>query len=271
MKKSFIIFLILVILALAEGTPVKAQDKFGDERIPAFNTAARVVAVALAEVGYEEGENNYSIYGIWNGLNYTPWCGSFVSWSAHSAGVPTTSIKRYANYCIGEIKWFKSEKRWKNSDYKPQPGDIIFIDSSYIYEHTGIVVKCVKDIVYTVEGNAKDMVKEKQYAVNDNMIIGYGIPKYNTAKSYANDGLIAQQEVTLDSKSLTIKIESKDKLTANISPETTVMTRVWTSTNRKICSVNTKGEIIGISAGVAVISVEITNGKVAKCKVTVKK
>ncbi|MHB8129960.1 MAG: CHAP domain-containing protein [Mobilitalea sp.] len=271
MKKFFIIYMILVILISAEGTPVKAQDKFGDERIPAFNTAARIVAVALAEVGYHEGEDNYSKYGKWNGLNYTAWCGSFVTWSAHMAGVPTTSIKRYANNCMAEVKWFKSVKRWKNSDYKPQPGDIIFIDSAYKYNHTGLVVKCEKDIVYTVEGNAKDMVKAKQYSVKDKVIIGYGIPKYKEAKTYAKDSLIGQQVVTLDSKSLTIKTEAKSVLTASVSPETTLMTRVWTSSNRKICTVNSKGEITGISPGVAIISVEITSGKVAKCKVTVKK
>lgn len=64
MKKRFIVYLILVILMLAECTPVKAQDKFGDENIPAFNTAARVIAVALTQVGYEEGEKNYSKFGI---------------------------------------------------------------------------------------------------------------------------------------------------------------------------------------------------------------
>lgn len=254
---------------LAECTPVKAQDKFGDEKIPAFNTAARVIAVALTQVGYEEGEKNYSKFGIWNGQNYMPWCGSFVSWCAHQAGVPTTSINRYSNNCMAEVKWFKSELRWKNSDYKPQPGDIFFIDSPYIYNHTGLVVKYENDIVYTVEGNAADMVKEKQYSVKDKRIIGYGIPEYNKAKTYANDSIIGQQEVTLDSKALTIETESKSVLTATVSPKTSVNTRVWTSTNPKICTVNSKGEIIGKSAGVVTISVEITSGNVAKCKVTV--
>ena len=193
-----------------------------------------------------------------------------MSWCAHQAGVPTTSIKRYSDNCNAEYKWFQSEKRWKNSNYKPQPGDVIFFDTQYIYNHTGLVVKCEDDIVYTVEGNASDMVKEKQYSVNDNRIIGYGIPKYNKAKTYANDGLIGQQEVTLDSNSLTIETESKSVLTASVSPESTVNTKVWTSTNPKICTVNWKGEMVGKSLGVAYISVEITNGKVAKCKVTVK-
>jgi hypothetical protein len=260
----------LVIFTLAECTPVYAQEKSKDERIPAFNTAARVVAVALAEVGYEEGKSNYSKYGKWNGQNYKPWCGSFVSWSAHMAGVPTTSIKKYSNNCMAEFKWFKSIKRWKNSEYEPKTGDIIFLDTKYKYEHTGLVVKCENNIVYTIEGNANDMVMEKQYSVDDDRIIGYGIPKYDEAKTYATDSLIGQQEVTLDSKSLTIETETKSVLTASISSAKTISTRVWTSSNPKICTVNSEGEISGKSAGVAIISVEITNGKVAKCKVTVK-
>jgi hypothetical protein len=270
MKKRFLIYMMLVILTLAECTSVSAQDRFSEEGIPAFNTAARVVAVALAEVGYNEGKGNYSKYGKWNGRNYIAWCGSFVSWSAHQAGVPTTSIKRFSDNCMAEVKWFKSEKRWKNSNYKPMPGDIIFIDSTYKYNHTGLVVKCEDDIIYTIEGNAKDMVKEKQYSADDIRIIGYGIPNYNKAKTYAADSLIALQEVTLDSKSLSIKVESKNVLTANVSPQSKVITQVWTSTNPKICTVNSIGEIVGKSAGVAIISVEITNGKVAKCEVTVK-
>lgn len=269
MKKSLLIYLFLLIFALAECTPVYAQETSNDERIPAFNTAARVVAVALAEVGYEEGKLNYSKYGKWNGQNYKPWCGSFVSWSAHMAGVSTTSVKRYSNNCLAEIKWFKSIKRWKNPDYEPTTGDVIFIDTQYKYEHTGLVVKCENNIVYTVEGNAEDMVMERQYPVNDDRIIGYGIPKYDEAKTYAKDSLIGQQEVTLDSKSLAIETETKSVLIASISSEKTISTQVWTSSDPQICTVNSEGEISGKSAGVAIISVVITNGKVAKCKVTV--
>jgi|GEM_PF-893026 len=271
MKKHFIIYMMLVILMLAECTPVSAQDRFGDAKTPAFNTAERVLAVALAEVGYKEGEGNNSKYGKWNGRNYIAWCGSFVSWCAHQAGVPTTSIKSYSNNCMAEVKWFKSEKRWKDSSYKPMPGDIIFIDTNYKYEHTGLVVKCEDDIIYTVEGNSENMIREKQYSVDDIRIIGYGIPNYKKAKSYADDSLIGQQEVTLDSKFLSVKVKSKKVLIASVSPQLIVTTKVWTSTNPKICTVNSKGEIVGKSAGVAVISVEITNGKVAKCKVTVEK
>lgn len=271
MKKRIIIYLILATLILVQYKPVEAQTIFGDERIPAFNTANRIVKVALAEVGYKEGKNNYSVYGKWNGQNHKAWCGSFVSWCAHEAGVPTTSIKRYSDNCMAEYRWFKSQNRWKSNSYKPQPGDIVFLDTQYKYEHTGIVVKCEKGIVYTVEGNTSDMVKLKQYSVKDDHIIGYGIPEYDKAKTYAKDKLVGTQEVTLDSKFQVLVIGTKNILIPNVSPKTTVNTVVWTSTNPKICTVNTKGEIMGKNAGVAIVSVMITNGNLSKCKVTVKK
>jgi hypothetical protein len=262
------IVLTLALILFAEIVPVKAEEIFTGDQIPAFNTAERVVAVALAEVGYKEGEGNNTKYGKWNGRNYIAWCGSFVSWCAHKAGVPTSSIKRYSDNCIAEYNWFKDEKRFENSDYIPKAGDIIFIDSDYKYDHTGIVVNYRDGIIYTVEGNSKDMVKEKQYSADDERIIGYGIPEYKI-KTYSSDGDVGSQEVNLEYTSLTISAGSKITLTADITPETKVKTKVWTSSDSKIFTVNWKGEIVAKSFGTAYLTVEITNGKTVECKVTV--
>lgn len=265
MKKRVWLYLLLFTLILPQSVPVYA----GSGRIPAFNTADRIVAAALAETGYKEGKNNDSKYGKWNGRNYIPWCGSFVSWCAHQAGVPADSIKPFSDNCMAEFAWFKSEKRWKPNTYKPNPGDVIFIDTQYKYEHTGLVVKYENGIVYTVEGNANDMVKERQYKRGDSRIIGYGIPTYAKAKTYSKTGLIGSQKVSLDNGSLTLESGSQAVLTARVAPKTTVTAQVWSSTDPKICSVNSKGEIIAKNKGEAVISVTITNGSTARCKIKV--
>lgn len=63
----------------------------------AAGEAAKMVSVALAEVGYLEkksasnldsktanaGSNNYTKYGKWYGLDGQPWCDMFVSWCAY--------------------------------------------------------------------------------------------------------------------------------------------------------------------------------------------
>jgi hypothetical protein len=44
-------------------------------------TAARIVEVALAEVGTIEGpKDNETKYGKFTKSNFQPWCGSFVMW-----------------------------------------------------------------------------------------------------------------------------------------------------------------------------------------------
>ena len=58
-------------------------------------TAARMVEVALKEEGYVEGpKDNETKYGAFTKANYLPWCGSFVMWCAHQAGVKMPKIGR---------------------------------------------------------------------------------------------------------------------------------------------------------------------------------
>lgn len=268
MRKRFIAFLTVLMITLTECVPVSAEETFTGDEIPAFNTAERVVAVALAEVGYSEGKGNNSIYGTWNGRNYIAWCGSFVSWCAHKAGVPTSSIKRFSDNCDAEYAWFQSKNRAETSDYTPKAGDIIFIDSVYKYNHTGIVVDYRDGIVYTVEGNAGDMVKAKEYTIDDTRIIGYGIPEYQKTVTYPKNGNIGDQSVSM-TETLKISIGSRTTLKPVVSPISAVKKMIWSSSDPKICKVNWKGEVVGKSAGTAFITVEITNGKTAVCKIIV--
>ena len=53
-----------------------------------------IVGVALTQVGYKEGSNNYTKYGVWYGLSNSPWCGMFVSWCAKEAGIPNSILNR---------------------------------------------------------------------------------------------------------------------------------------------------------------------------------
>ena len=50
-------------------------------------TAQRFIEVALDEVGYIEKPENLTKYGEYTKANGLPWCGSFVNWCAHQAGV----------------------------------------------------------------------------------------------------------------------------------------------------------------------------------------
>lgn len=75
-------------------------------------------------------------------------------------------------------------KQWKERDYTPRAGDIIFFDwadsNDGKADHVGIVEKVENDTVYTIEGNTRgDMCKENHYKINSSVILGYGTPEYN--------------------------------------------------------------------------------------------
>ena len=42
-------------------------------------------------------------------------------------------------------------------------------------DHVGIVEKVDSGMVYTVEGNSRDMCRQKQYTLGSGVILGYGM------------------------------------------------------------------------------------------------
>ena len=50
-------------------------------------TGRDLVNVALKEVGYTEGANNYNKYGASFGVNNEAWCAFFVSWCLEQIGI----------------------------------------------------------------------------------------------------------------------------------------------------------------------------------------
>ena len=43
-------------------------------------------------------------------------------------------------------------------------------------DHVGIVERVENNVVYTVEGNSRDMCRQKQYSLGSSVILGYGMP-----------------------------------------------------------------------------------------------
>jgi peptidoglycan hydrolase-like protein with peptidoglycan-binding domain len=164
-------------------------------------TVARIIEVAKAEVGTIEGpKDNETKYGKWTGANFLPWCQSFVSWSAFTAGLdPKTYPKSAAT--IAASDFFKKNNRWadaRNDD--PTPGDWIYFDfpddGVNRISHVGL---CIKNngngTIQVIEGNTSGTSKgdqrnggmcvEKTRAyVKDNKlklmnpVVGWGRPVY---------------------------------------------------------------------------------------------
>ncbi len=145
-------------------------------------TAARIIEVALAEVGTVETGENLTKYGKFTKADGLPWCGSFCNWVFDQAKVKIPSMVSTA---AGAHK-MKELGRWIED--KPQPGDLCFMDFPHDgidrISHIGIVVKVGATSVYCIEGNTSGtgdqrnggmvMVKRRYLGKE---IVGFARPK----------------------------------------------------------------------------------------------
>lgn len=84
---------------------------------------------------------------------------------------------------------------------------------------------------------------------------------------------VLSKKVTLNKTKLTINDGMSYALKATLSPSnTTTKTCTWSSSNKKVVTVTSKGVITAVGPGTAVITCKTKDtGKIAKCTVTVKK
>ena len=143
----------------------------------------QIVTVALTQIGNVGGDPYWSWYGFGSRVE---WCACFVSWCANECGyIDTGVIPKYAG-CVNGVQWFKDRGQWVDGSAEPAPGIFFDWDSpdgssgpqDGLSDHTGIVQKVENGIVYTVEGNSGDSVRQKQYSVGYYEILGYGVPQY---------------------------------------------------------------------------------------------
>ena len=176
-------------------------------------TAAKVIAVAVGEIGYKEKASNASLddkaanagsanytkyardfdqkYPNWyNGKkNGYAWCDMFVDWCFLTAFGYEKALKLLCQPeksagagCTYSLRYYKNKGQFHTSG--PKPGDQIFFGSSLDNSsHTGIVEKVDGSKVYTIEGNTSDQVARRSYALSNSRILGYGRPAYDAEGS----------------------------------------------------------------------------------------
>ena len=131
-----------------------------------------IVNIAIDQVGNEGGQPYWSWYGF---NSRVEWCACFVSWCLNQAGY---SEPKFAACQSQGIPWFRNNGQWANGNYKDlAPGDVIFFDweGDGSADHVGIVIGTDGQRVYTVEGNSGDSCRIRDYDINSNVIIGYGL------------------------------------------------------------------------------------------------
>jgi hypothetical protein len=160
--------------------------------------AEKVIQIARSELGSCEANGGDDKYLKWyGGLPMTAaWCAVFASW-VYFQHNKNLYFPKFAS-CDNGLKWFIDTGRFKanpryggNGKYKPKMGDLIFFSEPKTLAdstHVGIVIKSDSKIVYTIEGNTSDMVKEKKYEIDKSTILGYGtIPFSDESKAPATD------------------------------------------------------------------------------------
>ncbi len=117
----------------------------------------RIVEIAIAEVGNKEtpANSNKTKYGKWFGFDGVAWCGMFVSWCYHNAGLPLGNIgfKNGFAGCQTAVAYFKKLGQITTT---PVEGDIVFFDwnGDGRFDHTGIYVQKLSSTTFeTIEGN----------------------------------------------------------------------------------------------------------------------
>ncbi len=178
--------------------------------------ATDVVAVALSQLGYHEGNGNADLDGMNSGgnKNFTEynvlfgkldngegngtsygyaWCAAFVNWCLRQARVDQeltggmyVSCASWRNWFIYEGGAYGASYHARTDDYVPKKGDLIFYKSlsathNRATDHIGIVLKCEDGKVYTIEGNADNKVGLHEYDLTNPYIVGYGSIAYKTA------------------------------------------------------------------------------------------
>lgn len=170
-------------------------------------TAKQLVTEAASWVGYKEkksnsqlddftanaGSGNWTCFardlhqaGYYNGnKNGFAWCCCYVDYCHYAAaGKDKEEAQRVScqtgklgAVCTYSANYYKEQGRF---DKNPKMGDqIYFFGSGSGYAHTGIVENVDDTYVYTIEGNASDMVCRKKYLRTNSKIAGYGHPRYD--------------------------------------------------------------------------------------------
>ena len=134
----------------------------------------QIVSVAMGQLGNSGGQKFWSWYGFDSRVE---WCACFVSWCADQSGLIASGNVPKFSLCRDGVSWFQGKNKWQSGGTTPTAGMIIFFDWDHDgnSDHVGILEKCDRGRVYTVEGNSSDQVRQRNYAMDYASILGYGV------------------------------------------------------------------------------------------------
>lgn len=146
--------------------------------------------------GYREGpRNNETIFGKYCGVNFLPWCGSFVKYVLDHVGVTGEPSPVWT---VGGVRGYRAAGRWNSRNSgKALAGDPVFFDfgGSEIAEkadHVGFFIRYLPGgkHIETIEGNTSSGSRGSQsngggvYVRQRSLgtVIGFGRPRYQAGQ-----------------------------------------------------------------------------------------
>jgi hypothetical protein len=122
------------------------------------------------------------------------WCVVFIWWVMRKAGVPATVFPKVASVFKQQNAnvrdFFKAQHRFMSASSMPEPGHLVIFASS----HIGFVENVKDNTIFTVEGNASNMIKRRSYSRSNSNIDGYCHPAYNMVEE---DDMTSEQATEL--------------------------------------------------------------------------
>jgi len=117
--------------------------------------------IAKTQMGYVEGEQEFTKYGAWYGYPNSPWCCLFVVWCARQAEISTDRIPQTAS--VSTVRYGRDYYSGKN--YTPKPGDLFMTSNK---GHIGIVYQVDGEEFITLEGNSNPDRSQYGYGAMSN-------------------------------------------------------------------------------------------------------
>ncbi|MGV9864142.1 CHAP domain-containing protein [Rhodococcus koreensis] len=175
---------VAVMAVVAGGVLWLAPDRYlpwDTAEFPAVDTTAlspqqaRIVGLLEAEHGTQRPGTFYS-----EGVE-EPWCADFVSWIMREAGLPLLNPNS-GHWRIPGVytlrEYYQSQSRFQEvgDGYRPAVGDVVLYDnSSWVGQHTNIVVAVDGDTATTVGGNEFGRIRVHTVDWStDSAVVGFG-------------------------------------------------------------------------------------------------
>lgn len=145
--------------------------------------AQDLVSIAQTQMGYCPSSTNfiverdgrirpYTRYADRYGTPYSPWSAMFVAFCLDYANIPQTAIPRNP-ICQDWMEALSDMGIFRQHNYIPTTGDIVFFGQDGVSNHVGIVCATNHNQITTLEGDRTGDVREFCYELTDTGILGF--------------------------------------------------------------------------------------------------